>query len=378
MRLGGQDKQALEALIDDALKRELLRGFSDCEISVKPAQVHGASGASTFEADAELHFFVKLNLNPHQAARERDGYDLLVNTSSDAFQAHLVPPLVRAAGFPVMMFPLLGTHHQTLHDWVSGSASARRKVDLYTSILDTFLRELWQPSATNEPVNLARQYRERVHDRIRKIAEHFGAHDYRKLKVRVNGRSPVDIAEIIHEIDEMATALELRPSYTIHADEHARNIVVDPQDHWFVVDFASAMDRADWVYSVAKMLHWWRIYYPLEVASHDAAARKALGSRCSLSKDGEVLSVRYNEAALASGFHAICKDMERVVMEFAERAGAALNDDAWRKRLGVAYFSVVIGNIAALLANPAMRFVAPPMLHDAVRFFSGDTSLRAA
>lgn len=374
-RLTAPDRRALEALIEEALNKELLRGFGESRVSVALAGDRGASGASTFAATAKVHFFVKQNVDPEQARAERDGYDLLQDDAAPKFRERLVPPIIPSSGYPVMLFPQLGGgYYETLHDWVSGSASQERKLTLYRAILESFLNDLWIPSASPEPADLKKIYRARSHERAKSLVRLLGSDvDYRKLTIQINGSGMGRLGDYIDVVDEFCASAIVTPSCTIHGDEHPRNIMVDPQDDWVVVDYASARRKADWVYSLAKALHWWRVYYCLDNARRDGDLLSDLDAKVRLSPDKKTLHLRYNEGAHRQALTPICALFENQVRDVGKQASSHFDDPQWQSRLSLAYFAVVLGNTTALLKDRPKknRFVVPAMLHSALRGLNG-------
>ncbi len=372
------EPRGIEREIQDAIDIHLLQGFGESKAKVNELSQAGATDAYTLRAKASVTFFAKVNLDPDQTRRERQGYARLRKVSSAPFLEHVVPPLISDPGSPLMLYPFLD-RFRTFHDWVAKGGPAQPKVDLYKSMLSSLLEGLWVPTQRAESPEVKKQYSDRLHTRSRDLEKflekRFEISDYRDLRIAVNDADMWNLGDLLDQADGLVDRLKLNHSCTIHGDEHAKNLMVGPQKRWFIVDYSSVAPKSDWVYGVAKLLHWWRLYYSIALAKDDADLRRRLGCdyKARRIKDGSkripLLELKYDEAEHRSALTPTCETLAKTVLDFAKQAGRRLNDRSWDKRLGLAYFSVVFGSVVVPDHLARFRDVAAPMVHDAVRVF---------
>lgn len=377
-RVSDMHTRALANLVENALAGSVLRGFGRCRIALQAAGQQGASGSVAYKTDASLSFFVKYDVDPRVREKEIAGHRLLAKAGAPRLQEHLLPPLIEGGDLPLLLFPLLDDY-ETLHDWIRQNESTptgqERSRVLYRSILTTFYRYLWKPtrSDTQKP-QVRKIYELRARERLSMIVQHFNGRNYQRTRLRINGEDLGELGGLVAAVTQAVRAMNVPFSCTVHGDEHPKNVMVGPDEQWFLIDFASASDRVDWVYSLAKILHWWRGPYALHSLRSPRPIRASQGQLRS-GRQGPVLEFSYDEKCLAQMLGTTSEIMHQAVLEFARSVARSFGDPHWIDRLPIAYFSVVVGNVPGFLKSPQYQFFAGPMLHDAVRALRSPASL---
>jgi hypothetical protein len=333
--------------------------FGEAEVHLAPSSTRGATSAIIYEANARLRFFVKVHLA--DAVRELQGYRRLAK-ASPVMASHLVSPVGGGTSdIPIMLYPYVSA--ETFHALVLkyGSSSRPQLEVIYEHFLQTLYESLWKPTR-HRSSRILSFYSRRLMSRSRDLASAWGRSSKLDFAIRVNGKDYGTASDVISSVTERLR--QCIPSFacTIHGDEHAKNLMVDmaEPDSWVLIDYVNANPQGDWVFSLAKMLQWWRLYSAIEEATHDADLARSLKSRTRVSD--RLVSARYEHEPLRRALPATAKAFEKRTLAFGDRVGRRFRDSTWRERLPLAYFCVLWASIVHHVSE--RPFAVPPMLDE--------------
>src|SRR6266699_1521116 len=290
-------------IIEESLQYNWLHRTAKPIIDIGLSQEVGATDAIIFRANVNIELFVKFH--PENATRENNGYNILLQGPNE-FTSHLVPPLPTRGNIPLWLTPLVDA--TTLHDLACRPGKSAQ--------FDQWLRRLYE--------------------------DFFSASDH--------------------------------SSCTLHGDEHAKNIMVfrnaighNPTG-WVIVDYVNAKKEADWIFSIAKMLFWWQFYCVLELAKQDSSIRETLKAAYDTEElKHNRLIITYDEKELERQVPARCRDLQQMVLTFAQTIAAAFGEDPmeFHQRLKLALFSVIFAS--APIHFGKADFVVPIMIGESLK-----------
>src|SRR5262249_22445315 len=153
----------------------------------------------------------------------------------------------------------------------------------------------------------------------------LNTHDLDQVIVEVNERPFEAIGSMLTDLHDQVDEACVEYACTTHGDEHAKNVMVyGDSGHfdrtaWALIDYTHASKQSDWLFSIARMLYWWRFYCVLEMAKKDRDLREALRIRpIEESMQNGRLILKYDESLLEATVPKLCRTLDHQVMEYAE------------------------------------------------------------
>ena len=364
---------SLRNIIINKISGEFLGGIGEpTRLNIIVSEQTGATDAITFEVNAELKFFLKFHLQ--DAKKEKVGHTTLFNSSSQIAE-HLVHPIFDIDE-PIMLVPLVNA--RTLHE-IAESTDREWIQSMYVNFLDAMLG-LWVKTAVNRPASIKNIYTDRISTRIPQIKEGFNVENLHGMEFIINGSSYGTFEEIMKKFRALSQSCTIPRSVTIHGDEHANNIMVYndavglDETGWVAIDYVNVTSKGDWVFSIAKMLHWWQVYYVLELAKGDEGLIDSLDWRIRVSSKHNKINLWYSEEALSSNIPSICSILEEKVWKLARNAAKAFKekDDDWQRRLRLALFTLLFGG-ASRHFEKEIRFAIPILMGEGIKHLISTT-----
>lgn len=367
---------SIRNIIKEKISLDWLKGAGEpARLDVNVSQYTGATDAITFEVDTELKFFLKFPLE--DAKKEKEGHTTLFNSSSRLAE-HLIHPLfdIDEAIIPV---PLVSG--RTLHEIVE-SVDSEWIRSMYINYLNA-MSNLWSKTALDSPAPIKSIYTNRIIDRIPHIKDGFKRRkDFNidNTELIVNGTSYGTFQDVIREFRALSRRCTSPYSVTIHGDEHANNIMVYNDAvglndaGWVVIDYVNVTAKGDWVFSIAKMLHWWQVYYVIELAKSNEDLKKSLKSKYQVSRKQNEISLLYSEDALSSNIPRICNELEEKVWKLARNVAKAFKekDEDWERRLRLALFTILFGG-ASRHFDQENQFAIPILMGEGIKHLISET-----
>jgi hypothetical protein len=365
----------VEGMIEEAIYVNWLHGTAKPTVEVVPAQTFGATDAIMLQAKVELELFVKFH--PRDARKEELGYELL-RTKSQALSRNLIHPLPTTGTtfgtLPLWLTPRVDAI--TLHELVCGENQTPRTNKEVEAVYDDILqklRTLWYETAATPALGLPQEiYVGRVRDRFELLKQRLKEPHLEDFEIVVDAgageKEYGTFGSIIEDFEAQLEKHKLVVSCTTHGDEHAKNLMVlrartsGTPPNWVIIDYVNTREYSDWLFSIAKMLHWWDFYHVLELAKTNEELRKSLQADWTLDKTKKRLVLSYDGAALAESVHPLCAQLGKKVHILAEEVAKHFNEEepAWYERLQLATFAVVFGSVAGHV--DAADFAVPIML----------------
>ncbi len=371
-----------KGVIEDSLRFNWLHNTAMPRVKIDSFLERGGSNAIILTAKVQVELAVKFHVK--DAPVEALGYDILREAGLDELREHLIPALP-TYGLPVLwLTPYLSA--DTLHTVACKDhplqAYERRISRLYAHFLQVS-KALWVTTKTSAPSDLLKQiYVPRIPERIGRLEQALHTDDLDRLTVVVNKRPFEAIGSVLTDFADMVDAAHIEYACTTHGDEHAKNIMVSrnlqllDRTGWSLIDYTHARRQSDWLFSIARMLYWWRFYCVLEMAKTDRDLRERLEIKpLDGAMDDGKLNISYNEAQLEASVPQLCRTLDHQVMEFAETVAQEFGETAhaWQERLKLALFSVVFAS--ALGHFEQAPFVVPVMIGESLKMLYDPTSL---
>ncbi|HYT37707.1 MAG TPA: hypothetical protein VEL49_11070 [Ktedonobacteraceae bacterium] len=362
-------------IIEESLQYNWLHRTAKPIIDIGLSQEVGATDAIIFRANVNIELFVKFH--PENATRENNGYNILLQGPNE-FTSHLVPPLPTRGNIPLWLTPLVDA--TTLHDLACRPGKSAQFDQWLRRLYEDFfsaMKALWfQTRKTSTPPDFRQIYANRIWDRIALMEQGFNIPSFKDLVIKVNGVKYDVFENLMANFEERMNRLSasVHSSCTLHGDEHAKNIMVfrnaighNPTG-WVIVDYVNAKKEADWIFSIAKMLFWWQFYCVLELAKQDSSIRETLKAAYDTEElKHNRLIITYDEKELERQVPARCRDLQQMVLTFAQTIAAAFGEDPmeFHQRLKLALFSVIFAS--APIHFGKADFVVPIMIGESLK-----------
>lgn len=357
--------QLREHVIKPGIKLAWLKGMGNPQkVEVRKSRHQGATDAVIFEVAVELKLFLKFS---YDAEKEIKGYRLL--SQAQGYKGHLVSPLFSELDLAnnVMLMPY--QEAKELYELIrEGGANKEYIKKLYKNFLETS-KKLWvSTKLSSASYDFKEIYKKRIIDRLDRMRNELGISDIYTLKFVINGSNYGTFGEVWRKFISNIDTLNHVCPCTTHGDEHAKNILIyngavrlEDKEGWVIVDYVNAKKESDWIFSIAKMLHWWQFYYVLELAKSKNEVKKELNSSWKI--QGKRLNLSYDANALEKHTPEICRVLGKEVMNFAKEVGEQFSENPanWQKRLKLALFSVIFGSMP--LHFKEADFAIPIMIH---------------
>jgi hypothetical protein len=363
--------------IEDLIRFQWLANLSTPNIEVERRRSDGGTDAITLSAYAKIPLFVKHH--PEAVRREFAGFTSL-QSGPQSFRAHLVPPLAtRDDSYQMWVAPYV--EGSALHALAMEPAQPKDQqwiIKLYRDVLAN-MKNLWistrQDTATADLRDI--YFHSRFVKRQNKLKKGFNTSNLDTLRLIVNDEECGTYSACVAAFSQRVTAAADTVPHaccTVHGDEHANNILVqrnpayiDPTA-WYLVDYVNSTKAGDWVFSVAKMLYWWKFYCVVELAKQDTKLLADLSAHWDI-HDG-ALSLQYNRDALMKRVPPICALLEAEIMRMAAEVGKEFGEKkrVWEERLRLAQVAAIWGSAAYHF--PKHSFAVPIMLGEAIRILN--------
>lgn len=364
-RRANQLRRAIGTVIDN----EWLKKAGLPEVHITKSREQGATDAIIYEADVRLRFHIKDTLD---ATDDKKGYKILEEEWKER-RTHLVPPIFEdVSGLDtIMLVPSLNAI--TLHDLIAGNKASDNWIQKLYGNFFAASEQLWTSSRSSVSCNLHDMYKKRITKRIPDLKRGLKKNRYRNLKVKINEREYETLGDSLDKFSNQIDRLKLDHSCTIHGDEHAKNIMVLNQaigwdeNGWVIIDYPNVRKNSDWIFSIAKMIHWWQFYYVIELAKGKKGKdlKRKLNSKWQVRKG--TLHLDYDENELKKNIPLICSKLEEQTLNFVRKVAKSFheNQDYWQKRLNLALFSIIFGSMP--LHFEKANFAIPIMIHKSLK-----------
>ncbi len=362
----------LEQHIKEIILAKWLDGFGTVQVKLKnDPNLTGATNALHYKVNSKLGFVVKYHLQDVPA--EKKGYAIL-KESSTRFSKHLVPPLfANEINSAVLLTPYLVS--SSLHEIISNKPTASDWIinELYEDFLAE-LRALWQNTLSPVKPNLKEIYLKRILDRAIEIGKYWRLKNINDTEFVLNGVGIGKFRKIIDDIEVRLNKLEkgVKYSCTTHGDEHAKNILVKTKDigiyknSWVLIDYVNAKRNSDWIFSIAKILHWWEIYFVIEENKSKKIESKM--GNCTVDTKRNLVKLWYDPRAVTNRQPVVCKKLSKRIHAFLNDVGCNLfkeDSNILEERLAIAMFSILFGGAVRHL-DKENRFAIPVLLGESL------------
>jgi len=369
-------KKQLEDHIEKVIKAAWVNGLGEVKVKIEEdAVLRGATDACLYKTTAQLCFVVKYHLQ--DVLDEKRGYDILKKKGPRNFSTqHLVEPLLAGQiNTSVLLTPYLvatSLHEVILHQkaslgWITD--------DLYKDFLNK-LELLWKKTLSKAKPILGNIYLKRIRSRTKEIEEEWKINNINEFSFEVNGKSFGKFKDLMLCIENKLLEIERQIKYSCitHGDEHAKNILIGNEElniskeAWILIDYVKVCKKSDWVFSIAKILHWWQVYYAIENAKTGEAS-KLKNSKLKIDKENKIIRVFYDEKSLREEIPPICNTLSDNVIKFAERIGPKVFKERynnWRERLKIALFAILYGSVPRHF-NKKNRFAIPILIGEGLK-----------
>lgn len=365
---------AMRNLFDLALKEMKKSRFEgiDLHMSNDASIMEGSTNAVTARVGLTVHLMFKFDVKT--VPQEINGYRVM----GDVLPDHTLKLLYHDANQGLLCIPYLATA-MSLHDIIKdGLLSETEVVALYEEIARHMLG-LWTDTYRAVRPNYEDHFDRRLRSRTKKAQRLFHStvagqavsfSQLLRLPLVVNGVEYPPLAQLCQDAWTMILENAAPFSVTAHRDEHAKNILVDMATAervppWYLVDLPNVQRAADWVWSIAKMRHWWLVYYYLDQAKRTGSSPTRLQEidmRFEATHD-RVL-IQYD---LADQIPSICRKLDEQVESLAEQVGVVLQDHAWRSRYPASLFLVFYGSVPH---HERSQHLIPVLLGEAAKAMS--------
>jgi hypothetical protein len=348
-------------------------------VRVVPYEVAHGSTASIFKVITPVELFVK---DQHsKRGGEQQGFSSL--NESPSFGSHLLPAWVedRSQRFWVTQF----VQSRTLNDLVIEANGVDEVEEFILHLFRDFCRAelmLWMETQTDTEADLARLYRARVlaPDRLealdRELQRCFNVPGILETSVTINGTSFDRFGEIVDQFFARVSKTSAPFGRTIHGDDQPRNILIPESTigndfrSWKVVDYTTVQRGADWMVSIAKMLHWWDFYFAIEQVAAHSTLRQSLRTVAEYEPRRKIFHISFDESALSALRPPVATSLYLETLRLAASAAQILEPDPtrWRVRLSQALFAVVFGS--AYRHTDRMGFALPIMIAKSLTYLT--------
>jgi hypothetical protein len=341
----------LRKIIDHNLKKILknqLKGM-DGQITGETVLIEGATGAVTVQIDSRLQFMIKFD--PETVPREIDGYHIM----TQVLPKHTLSLYASDSSSGLLCLPYKASA-MNLHDIIKDKVMSDSDVK---SLYSDFLRKmqaLWLMNYKPVSPDYESRFVKRLHQRTRRAErlfsssvadQQFGSSELLRLPLLVNGKNYPPMMELLDLSVQLISDNRVTYSTTAHGDEHAKNILVETSGvergyRWYLIDLPNVNARADWVWSIAKMRHWWTAYYYIDLAKHSQFNVMHANDEIYFEADARRAEIKYS---LESQIPLLCHDLDQKVETLAQQTGKVFGDSKWRKRYAASLFLVFYGGI---------------------------------
>lgn len=369
-------KPQIKTHLEDFLPSVWLEGHGNIKIDLKNnPELKGATNAIFYEVEAKVKFVMKFGLR--DVPKEKSGYKILKN-SSTRLKDHLVPLIgedknIDDLGFnkAILLTPYINS--STLHEIVSQKIAHKEWIfRLYSDFLNE-LKNLWKETCKPDKPCLEEIYLKRLTSRFLEFKKEIKLKEKSKTRLIINSKEIKIEEEIIPFIQEKIAKLrnKVKHSCTIHGDEHAKNILVRKssigidEKAWVLIDCGNALEQGDWIFSIAKILHWWKVYFAIE---NMKGKNNIDGQFKKISNDK--IEIQYDEVAFRKNIPKICEELTDKTLSFCKEVNKEIfqeKDSAWRQRLNIALFIMLFGS-AALHLDPKKKFAVPFLIGESFRY----------
>lgn len=342
----------LRKIISHNLKKVLKSQFHGMDVQIigETSLVEGATNAVTVQVESLLQFMFKIDIDT--VPKEIAGYKIM----EQVLPHYTLKLLAGDSSAGWLCLPYLASA-RNLHDIIKDKVLNDTDIlALYADFLRQMLA-LWIKTYKSRPPDYEAQFVQRLQRRTKEAERLFSTSiagqalsftQLLRMPLRVNGCDYPPLTELFDLAVRLVTDHPAPYSVTAHRDEHAKNILVETAgivagSEWYLVDLPNVSTRADWVWSIAKMRHWWFAYYYI-----DQAKRHRLP--LPQSPDVEVkFEIRERKVAieydLEDQIPSICRTLDQKVENLAKQMGKLLKDPKWLKRYWGSLFLVFYGSI---------------------------------
>jgi hypothetical protein len=368
-------KEHLEAYLP-ALWLEGFGKIVDIKITKDP-KLKGVTDAVLYKVKASTEFVIKFGLN--DVPKEKKGYRILRN-SSPSFANHLVPLLGEAKNIEdeglnkaILLTPFINS--LTLHEIVSKYQSLTTKkwiLGVYSDYLNE-LKLLWKKTKKARKPSLKNIYFKRLSLRLQEFKKWKKLDRLANLILIINGKEVKIEEKIKPSIQRKIEEFENRVKYScvIHGDEHPKNILIRKENigldekYWYLIDCGNALEQGDWIFSIAKILHWWKVYFAIE----NAKKNKDLHGKIEKISNN-ILKIEYDENDFRKRIPKICDELYNKTLKFCRQVNKEVfhePDSVWQERLKIALFIILFGAVTRHL-DQKKRFALPFLIGESFRF----------
>jgi len=367
---------SLKTHLQYALSGIWLKNFGKVTVEVKKdPRLQGVTDAYLYRVFTKANFVVKHDYA--DVPKEKKGYEILKD-ASPSLSSHLVPPLeegknpdgVRYLNEAVLLTPHINS--LTLHEIITKKKAEKNYIySLYSDFLNK-LKNLWSDTHNSTKPNIGRIYLvERLDERLRKFKDFYDLKG--NLKIILNKREIELTRKIIPDLQKRLLNLKDKINYscTIHGDEHAKNILVRKEsigkdsEAWVLIDYTNTQEKSDWIISIAKILHWFKVYFVIE----NARRKRDLHGRIE-KISSNTLKVEYTEGDFKKKIPRICDELYSRTLNFCNEANKEIfhePDSIWKERLKIALFIMLFGAVTRHF-EPEKEFAIPFLIGESFRF----------
>ena len=362
--------------IADVVNEFLLNGYSKAKVTLrKDKKLRGATDAIFYKVITSLEFVVKFHLR--DGILDKNGYSLLSSYSKNLAR-HLVPPLFATEINPAIVFtPYINS--VSLHEIVYKGLATDDWIlkGLYEDFLSE-IENLWKRSLTNSKPDLKNIYLRRLNDRARIIEDFWDLNNIRETEFIINGKSAGKFNDILLFLENRLTEIQKRINYScsVHGDEHAKNILVKKDEinfnkkAWALIDYVNARKNWDWVFSIAKILHWWQLYYFID-CEIERKAKSLHGNTIRINRESNKIRVSYDQSIYKKKNPKVYNLLCNRVLKFSEDVNRKIFKEPpnnYRERLKIALFITYFGSISRHLEK-RKSFAIPLLIGKAFEVF---------
>jgi hypothetical protein len=361
----------LRKMFDHILKKVLKSRFQGINVQIvgETSLIEGATSAVTVQVETLLQFMFKFDIET--VPKEIEGYKIM----EQALPHNTLKPLYCDASAGLLCIPYL-VNARNLHDVIKDGLLAEADV---LKVYGDFLRRmlaLWNQTYQYRRPDYEDQFVQRLRRRTKEAERLFdvsiagqklGFSELLRVPLQINGVDYPPLTDLLGQAVQLIVENPAPCSVTAHRDEHAKNILIETASNgdvprWYLIDLPNVSARADWVWSIAKMRHWWLAYYYIDQAKRiqPPPARP------------EEMEVRFQvtpchvliEYDLDDRIPLICRKLDQKVEGFARQMGKLLKDPRWSRRYRASLFLVFYGGIPY---HRKSQHVLPILLGEAVK-----------
>ena len=367
-----------EKSISNTIKINLLKGIGEAKVKLEAA-TQGATDALIRRAIVSIDLFAKIDIS--KTHKEYRGYNILKETP---LSPHLIPPLCEERN-DYWLAPFLD-NATDLYAVTQNSIGWANKI--HNNFLK-MMRELWDGTKTEEEKEKCKKaYQERFLERYNEILR-LGFHP--NTSIIVNTTDITSLEKLKDEFLDRLNILQIPFSVTAHRDEHPKNILVPTaeigsnESVWYLIDYVNAEKRADWVFSVAKMLQGWWPYYPIELYKGNKLDLSGPWGNYVDPRNKKKLEINFDKESFERYVNNIMSDhhieevkkMNLNILKFAARFASSNNDNLWSDRLRLALFLVIFGSLPFhIRSQNKLSHTVPLLLSQALNIWDATTPIQ--